>query len=158
MFHFNQTKSLALVFMMSTILTVAMDPDLPIHQARELGPGYIQVRELLCSNRQVQGSCIKTSSALDSASSALAAQAAPAMDMEDCSDFSCVVDFLDYSGYKNFKSACVVAKGTWATYEVSWLCGDSKLIGWENYPLCLISKKDNSVCTPERLEDDIGCS
>jgi hypothetical protein len=52
------------------MLAVATDPDLPIRQTRE--SGFVQVQEWLPSNQQLQDSCVKTSSALDSASSPIA--------------------------------------------------------------------------------------
>jgi hypothetical protein len=164
MFHFSQTKSLVMLILMSAMLVVATDPDLPIRLVRELDSDHRvgQVREWLRSNRQLQSSCEKTSPALDAAEDKLTNQTSTTI--ENCDSTTCNVNFASYSAYTTYKNGCIASKGAFTTYKISINCGIVVIV-LSNIPFCLVSMKVNSSCGPKSIVDDLelffdidGCS
>jgi hypothetical protein len=145
-------KCLVLASMLSAMFAVATDPDLSARSAE----GIEQVVGLLQSERQLQSSCFKSSSTMYTAYSTLGNAVSSAI--QRCAGLtSCYINWASYSGYRTFKDACISAKGAFATYKVTMNCGSTTFV-FSNVPNCFVSKKINSSCNPEYLDDDVADS
>jgi hypothetical protein len=153
MIHFSQTKSLVFVLMMSAMLVVAADPVLPIHSVRELDSDHHVglVWERLRSNRQLQSDCDMNSATMGPALGELDKQTGAAI--ENCGA-TCNINYASYSAYTSYKNGCIAAKGAFATYKITIDCGIAKTV-LSNFPVCLVSMKVFSGCTPKGFECDL---